>query len=118
MRPSGSTLPCPGISTCCTAFDQIVEGSSIHGNHSALLRRILPLRHELSDERDALTFPTLRSRSVSLVHKHTEVSLRMDFQQIEVLAVWTLLQNPVYRVRSGSLILPCIWNKPRPDHPN
>ena len=51
--------------------------------------RVLPLRHELFDERDALIFPALRSRSVRLVHKHTGKGLRMDFPKMEVLAVWT-----------------------------
>lgn len=58
-----------------------------------MLRRILPLRHELFDERDALIFPVLKSRSVSLVHKNTGKGLRMDFPRMEVLAVWTLLQT-------------------------
>lgn len=50
---------------------------------------VLPLRHELFDQRDALIFPSLKSRSVLLVHKDSGRGLRMDFPKMEVLAVWT-----------------------------
>ena len=51
--------------------------------------RVLPLTHSLFDERDALIFAGLRSRSVSLVHRATGRGLRFDFPRMEVLAVWT-----------------------------
>ncbi len=52
--------------------------------------RILPLKHELFDERDALIFAGLNSRSVDLVHRDSGHGLRFDFPKMEVLAVWTM----------------------------
>ena len=52
--------------------------------------RILPLTHGLFDERDALIFAGLNSRSVDLVHRESGRGLRFDFPKMEVLAVWTM----------------------------
>jgi len=52
--------------------------------------RILPLNHALFDERDALIFAGLNSRSVELVHRKSGHGLRFDFPKIEVLAVWSM----------------------------
>lgn len=52
--------------------------------------RILPLNHGLFDERDALVFPSLRSRSVDLVHRTTGRGLRFRYPKMEVLAVWSM----------------------------
>lgn len=49
----------------------------------------LPLSYDLFDEKDALIFADLKSRSVKLVHKDTGKGLRFDFPKIEVLAIWT-----------------------------
>ena len=51
--------------------------------------RVLPLNHALFDERDALIFAGLNSRSVDLVHKESGHGLRFDFPKMEVLAVWS-----------------------------
>ena len=51
--------------------------------------RILPLSHDLFDQRDALIFAGLNSRSVDLVHRVSGRGLRFDFPKMEVLAVWT-----------------------------
>ena len=52
--------------------------------------RFLPLDHALFDERDALVFAGLKSRSVDLVHRVSGHGLRFDFPKMEVLAVWTM----------------------------
>ena len=49
----------------------------------------LPLRHELFDERDALLFTELKSRSVKLVHRDSGKGLNFEFPKMEVLAVWS-----------------------------
>lgn len=49
----------------------------------------LPLRYELFDQRDALLFTSIRSRSVLLQHQRTGKGLRFAFPKMEVLAVWT-----------------------------
>lgn len=49
----------------------------------------LPLRYELFDQRDALLFTGIRSRSVLLQHQRTGKGLRFAFPKMEVLAVWT-----------------------------
>lgn len=51
---------------------------------------ILPLSHDLFDERDALVFPELNSRSVDLVHKVSGKGLRFRYPKMEVLAVWSM----------------------------
>lgn len=50
---------------------------------------ILPLRHELFDERDALLFTGLKSRYVTLQHRSSGKGIRFAFPKMEVLAVWT-----------------------------
>ena len=50
----------------------------------------LPLRHELFDQRDALIFTSLKSRSVKLVHKTSGKGIHFAFPKMEVLAVWTM----------------------------
>ena len=52
--------------------------------------RVLPLNHALFDERDALIFAGLNSRSVDLVHKNSGHGLRFDFPKMEVLAIWSM----------------------------
>ncbi len=51
--------------------------------------RTLPLRHELFDERDALIFAGLNSRSVKLIHRKSRKGIQFDFPKMEVLAIWT-----------------------------
>ena len=51
--------------------------------------RTLPLSHDLFDERDALIFAGLNSRSVRLVHRESGHGLKFDFPKMEVLAVWS-----------------------------
>ncbi len=52
--------------------------------------KILPLSHDLFDDRDALVFPDLHSRSVDLVHKKSGKGLRFRYPKMEVLAVWSM----------------------------
>lgn len=52
--------------------------------------KVLPLSHDLFDDRDALVFPDLNSRSVDLVHKDTGKGLRFRYPKMEVLAVWSM----------------------------
>lgn len=49
----------------------------------------LPLKHAYFDERDALIFTNLKSRSVELVHRTSGKGLRFDFPKLDVLAVWS-----------------------------
>lgn len=65
----------------------LINGSEIlpEFHHS----NTLPLKHELFDERDALIFTELKSRSVKLVHQHSGKGIRFDFPKMEVLAVWS-----------------------------
>ena len=49
----------------------------------------LPLSYDLFDERDALIFTELKSRSVKLVHKTSGKGINFSFPKMEVLAVWT-----------------------------
>lgn len=49
----------------------------------------LPLNHQLFDERDALIFTELKSRSVKLVSQKTGKGLHFAFPDMEVLAVWS-----------------------------
>ena len=51
--------------------------------------KTLPVGHHLFDERDALIFAGLRSRSVRLIHKTSGKGLRFDFPKFENLAVWS-----------------------------
>ena len=65
----------------------LIDGSEyLPGFHHA---RVLPLKHELFDARDALIFTELKSRSVDLVHRKTGRGIRFDFPKLEVLAVWS-----------------------------
>lgn len=57
------------------------------GFHNA---QVLPLKYELFDERDALIFTELKSRSVNLVHKESGKGIHFAFPKMEVLAVWTM----------------------------
>lgn len=50
---------------------------------------VLSLSYELFDERDALIFPHLKSRSVDLVHKGSGKGIHLAFPKMEVLAIWT-----------------------------
>ncbi len=52
--------------------------------------RILPLSHDLFDDRDALVLPDLNSRSVDLVHKDSGKGIRFRYPKMEVLAVWSM----------------------------
>ena len=52
--------------------------------------RVLPLSHALFDERDALVFAGLNSRSVDLVHRESGHGLRFDYPKMEVLAIWSM----------------------------
>ena len=66
---------------------KLIDGwDYIPGFHNAA---ILPLRHELFDERDALLFTELKSRSVKLVHRDSKKGLNFEFPKMEVLAVWS-----------------------------
>lgn len=49
----------------------------------------LPLSHALFDQRDALIFPELKSRSVDLLCRTSGKGLHFEFPKFEVLAVWT-----------------------------
>lgn len=49
----------------------------------------LPLNYELFDQRDALIFTQLKSRSVDLLHKDIGKGIHFTFPKMEVLAVWT-----------------------------
>lgn len=50
---------------------------------------VLPISHQLFDERDALIFTSLASRSVELVSRNSGHGVRFDFPKMEVLAVWS-----------------------------
>lgn len=61
----------------------------------------LPLEHALFDQRDALIFTELKSRSVNLVHNRTGKGLHFAFPDMEVLAVWT---------KPGANATTCAWS--------
>lgn len=81
-------------------FDEVEDGKNylapggglidgyeyLPGFHNA---QVLPLSHDLFDERDALLFCGLKSRGVKLVHKQSGKGLRFTFPKFEVLAVWS-----------------------------
>jgi len=50
----------------------------------------ISLSHDLFDDRDALVFPELKSRSVKLVHKESGKGLLFSYPKMEVLAVWSM----------------------------
>lgn len=50
----------------------------------------LPLSHALFDERDALLFADMNSRSVDLVNKNSGKGLHFFYPKMEVLAVWSM----------------------------
>ena len=52
--------------------------------------RVLPLSHDLFDDRDALIFTELKSRSVDLVNRSSGKGLRFSYPKMEVLAVWSM----------------------------
>lgn len=78
-KENGKNMLCPG-------------GRNIDGHEFIPFEdgRILPLSHELFDERDALLFAELKSRKVDLVHKVTGHGLRFSYPKMEVLAVWSM----------------------------
>lgn len=51
---------------------------------------MLPLSHDLFDERDALVFAELKSRRVDLVHKVSGNGIRFRYPKMEVLAIWSM----------------------------
>ncbi|MDD2647940.1 MAG: aldose 1-epimerase family protein [Eubacteriales bacterium] len=51
--------------------------------------RVLPLKYSLFDERDALIFASLKSRSVRLVSRNTGRGIRFDFPKFSVLGIWS-----------------------------
>lgn len=51
------------------------------------------LRHEIFDEKDTLLLSELRSRSVRLIHRSNGRGLRMSWDGMEALAVWTMPHN-------------------------
>ncbi len=76
---SGRNLLVPG--------GQLVNGEEIIPLDGG---RVLPLSHELFDERDALVFADFKSRSVDLVHRDTGRGIRFSYPKMEVLAVWSM----------------------------
>lgn len=55
--------------------------------------RVLPLTHQIFDEKDSLVFAGLNSRSVELVHRLSGRGLRLDFPKMESLVLWTMADN-------------------------
>lgn len=55
--------------------------------------RVVPLSHDLFDQKDTLIFAGLNSRSVDLTHRVSGHGVRLDFPKMEVLAVWTMPRN-------------------------
>ncbi len=49
---------------------------------------VIPLTYELFDK-DAVFFESLRSRSVSILHKDTKKGIQVDFPGFETVAFWT-----------------------------
>ncbi len=76
---SGRNLLVPG--------GQLVNGEEIIPLDGG---KVLPLSHELFDERDALVFADFKSRSVDLVHKDTGRGIHFSYPKMEVLAVWSM----------------------------
>ena len=74
-------IPCRNLDTWFTGEEKLKELQD---------GRVLPLSHALFDERDALVFAGLNSRSVDLVHRESGHGLRFDFPKMEVLAVWSM----------------------------
>lgn len=65
----------------------LINGSEyLPGFHGA---QVLPLNHDLFDQRDALIFTGLKSRSVDLVHRSSGRGIHFTFPKMEVLAVWS-----------------------------
>ena len=65
----------------------LISGSEILADFTD--PQTLPLSHGLFDDRDALIFAGLNSRSVKLVNKHSGRGIQFDFPKMEVLAVWS-----------------------------
>lgn len=51
--------------------------------------RVLPLSHEILDEKDSLLFADLKSRRVELLNRFDGHGVRLSFPKFEALAVWT-----------------------------
>lgn len=79
MAEEGRNLLVPG--------GRLVDGEEIIPFENGT---ILPLNHALFDERDALVFAGLHSRSVDLVHRTSGHGLRFRYPKMEVLAVWSM----------------------------
>lgn len=87
------------FSDYCLVFPQVENGVNslapggylIDGSEQLPLQdgTTLPLNYELFDQRDALFFTQLKSRSVNLVHKDSGKGIHFTFPKMEVLAVWT-----------------------------
>ena len=60
--------------------------------------RVLPLSHDLFDDRDALIFTELKSRSVDLVNRSSGKGLRFSYPKMEVLAVWSMPKKNAHYV--------------------
>jgi len=66
----------------------LIDGSEyLPGFHNA---KVLPIKHSLFDDHDALIFTELKSRSVDLVHKDSGKGIHFSFPKMEVLAVWSM----------------------------
>ncbi len=78
-KESGRNLLVPG--------GQLVNGEEIIPFEDG---RILPLSHDLFDERDALVFADYNSRSVDLVHRDSGKGIHFSYPKMEVLAVWSM----------------------------
>ncbi len=51
--------------------------------------RELPLQHSYFDEKDALIFTSLVSRQVDLIHRESQKGIRFNFEDFDILGVWT-----------------------------
>ncbi len=67
------------------------EGVILHGGRRLILDGTdrLPLDYGMFAELDTLIFRTLRSKSVSLVHRETGRGVRLDFHECPMTAFWT-----------------------------
>ncbi|MBQ8202399.1 MAG: aldose 1-epimerase family protein [Clostridia bacterium] len=78
-KEEGKNMLCPG--------GRLIDGFEYL---SFLDGQILPLSHDLFDDRDALLFTELNSRSVDLVHHASGHGIRFSYPKMEVLAVWSM----------------------------
>lgn len=51
---------------------------------------VLPLQHELFDERDAIILTGLNSRSVKLINRKSGRGILFEFPKMEVLGIWSM----------------------------